>query len=283
MTARFRGFTLIELVIALVVLGLVATVISRVFITQQRLTVSQVEQASMQANVRTGTLIVANELRELAAGSFSNGDLVSIGATGLTYRAMRSLALACRVTRDSIRVRVNPLFGARPITPNRDSMAIFVEGNPSTASDDRWTIVRITGIDSSSTCGGAPALALATRIDTIANPLSAFVLDAPVRTFEIMELGPVLAGGHNWLGARSVSAGESLTPVAGPITIAGLSFAYFDSLGNVTGIRSRVRSIRITLRGQTDWSVRPSVTNLPVQPLEDSLVTTVTLRNAPMP
>jgi len=280
---RRRGYTLVELVIALVILGLVATVLSRIFITQQRLTVSQVEQASMQANVRTGTVILTNELRELATNAAGATDIRAISATGLTYRAMRSLALACQASRDTVWVRASPLFGARPIIANRDSMMLFVEGNPSTSSDDRWTRIRITSVDLASNCSGTPAIALATRIDTIANPLSAIVLDAPVRTYEIMQLGPVLAGGHNWLGARSVSAGESLTPVAGPITLAGLTFTYLDSLGNTTATRSQVRSIRITLRGQSDWSVRPGVSDLPVQPLQDSLVTTVTLRNTPIP
>jgi prepilin-type N-terminal cleavage/methylation domain-containing protein len=280
-----RGFTLAELLIALVVMGLVAAGLARVFITQQRLTVAQVEQASMQANVRTGTLILANELRELATGVSGGVDIQSFTATSLRYRAMRSLGLACRVTSTSVRLRANPLFGARPITPGRDSMLVFVEGNPSTDSDDRWGAFRISAV-ANSTCplDGTPAITLSTSISTFTYPLASFVLDAPVRTYEVMELAPVLAGGHNWLGARSVSAGEVLTPVAGPITVAGLSFEYLDRYGNVTGTRSNIRSIRITLRGQTDWDVRPGgAIGVALQPLTDSLVTTVTLRNAPVP
>ena len=276
-----RGFTLAELLIALVVMGLVAAALARMFITQQRLTVAQVEQASMQANVRTGTLILANELRELATGVSGGMDIQGFNATTLTYRAMRSMALACRVTLTRVYVRTTPIFGARPITATRDSMLLFVEHDPATSADDEWVSLPITGIVASTCLDGSPAL----RLSSAGVPAATEIrLDAPVRTYEVMELAPVLAGGHNWLGARSDSAGEALTPVAGPNTEGGLSFDYLEGIGNVTGTRANIRSIRITLRGQSDWDVRPGGgIGIALQPLTDSLVTTVTLRNAPVP
>jgi prepilin-type N-terminal cleavage/methylation domain-containing protein len=286
-----RGFTLVELLMGLIVMGLVAAVLARVFISQQRLTVAQVEQASMQANVRTGTLILANELRELGTGLSSGTDIKTFTATTLRYRAMRSLALACRVTSTTVRIRTTPIFGARPIVAVQDSMLVFVEGDPSTESDDRWASLRISGVSTPSTClDGSPAISLTTSINTTTYPLASFGVtasnDAPVRTFEIMELAPVLAGGHNWLGAHSLTDPSALplTPVAGPITVAGLTFSYLDASGNPTATRSAIRGIRITLRGQTDWDVRPGgAIGVPMQPLLDSLVTTVTIRNAPVP
>jgi prepilin-type N-terminal cleavage/methylation domain-containing protein len=277
---RRRGFTLVELVMALVLLGLVATVLTKVFISQQRLTVAQVEQASMQANVRTGTRIVANELVELSSNALSGSDIITFTATDLVYRGMRSLALACRVTSGSVRVRTTPIYGARPITAGRDSMLLFVEHDSTTASDDEWVALPITGVSSSTCLDGSPALRLASAGIPSAGEVQ---LDAPVRTYEIMEVAPVIAGVHNWLGARSVTAGEELTPVAGPITLAGLSFNYLDSLGAETATRSRIRSIRITLRGQTDWNILSLGTGLAAAPLRDSLVTTVTLRNVARP
>lgn len=282
MTAH-RGFTLVELLMGLIIMGLVAAALSRVFISQQRLTVAQVEQASVQSNVRTGTLILANELKEIANGVSGGNDIKSFSATSLTYRAMRSFAVACGMTSGSVRIRQTPIYGARPITAGRDSMLLFVEHNSSTTSDDEWVRLPITGI-TVSTCL-TPDAGPAYRLASSGLPIPGEVkFDAPVRTFEIMEVGPVLAGGHNWLGARSVSAGESLTPVAGPITVAGLTFTYLDADGAVTGTRSAIRSIRITLRGQSDWNVRPGgALGVPLQPLLDSLVTLVTLRNANVP
>jgi hypothetical protein len=179
-------------------------------------------------------------------------------------------------------IRANPVFGARPITALRDSMLLFVENSPNDPSDDTWASLPITSI-SASTCpfSAAPAY----RLNTSTIP-SGVELDAPVRTFEIMQVGPVFAGGHNWLGARSLTdpAAPPLTPVAGPITVAGISFIYLDRDGNPTGSRSNIRSIRITLRGQSDYDVRPGTAiAVPLQPLTDSLVTTITLRNARQP
>jgi prepilin-type N-terminal cleavage/methylation domain-containing protein len=282
MTHR-RGFTLVELVLGLIIMGIVATVLARVFVTQQRLTVAQVEQASMQSNVRTGILIVANELRELAAGVSGGADIKSITPTTLAYRAMRSLALACRIGLASVRVRASPIYGARPITAGQDSMLVFVEHDPGRTDDDEWVSLAITDVTAATCPDGAPALRLGTNNPPIVSDVQ---VDAPVRTFEIMEIAPVIAGSHNWLGAHSLTkpGGEPLTPVAGPITVAGLTFSYFDAAGNPTTTRSNVRSIRIVLRGQSDWDVRPGgALGVPLQPLTDSLVTTVTLRNARQP
>lgn len=281
-----RGFTLVELIMGLIIMGLVAAVLARVFISQQRLTVAQVEQASMQANVRTGTLIMANELREVATGVSGGTDIKAFSATSLTYRAMRSLALACGATNSPsprVYIRATPVFGARPITPLRDSMLLFVENNPNDPDDDDWENLPINSI-ANSTCpfDGEPAF----RINTTLLPAGVQTPDAPLRTFEIIRISTVLAGGHNWLAAHSLTdpAAPPLTPVAGPITLAGLTFNYLDASGNPTGTRSNIRSIRITLRGQSDWDVRPGSTiGVPLQPLLDSLVTTVTLRNARIP
>lgn len=280
---RRAGFTLVELLMGLIIMGIVAAALTRVFLSQQRLTVTQVEQASMQSNVRTGTLILANELREIGNNVTGGNDIKSFSSTSLTYRAMRSVALACGVTAGGVRIRQTPIYGARPITAGRDSMLLFVEHSVGTTSDDEWYKLPISGI-TVSTCL-TPDSAPAYRLATTGTPNPADVrLDAPLRTFEVMEIGPVLQGGHNWLGARSVSAGESLTPVAGPITLSGLSLSYLDENGVSTGNRSNIRSIRIVLRGQTDWSVRPgNGLTAPSQPLLDSLVTTVTLRNMRLP
>ena len=59
-----------------------------------------------------------------------------------------------------------------------------------------------------------------------------------------MEIAPVTLGGVDYLGARSVSAGQALQAVAGPLQTGGLSIAYYDSLGNVTGTLARVWKFR---------------------------------------
>ena len=274
------GFTLIELLITLVIVAFVAMGISRIFVTQQRLTLAQVEQANLQANVRLGGTAILGELMQMGPGSPGGNDLVSMGANSLTYRALRGEGIACQVAANEVRILQTPGYLSRPIVANRDSMLLFVENSPSVTSDDSWTAIPITAVNTASTCGAAPATALTT---TLVTPLGNIVLNAPAHIFEVMQIAQVSSGGQNWLGARSVSAGQVLQPVVGPLAATGLSFAYYDSLGNVTGTAANVRQIQVTLRGVSEEAVRQAGTSSAVQPLQDSVVFRVAVRNSPLP
>lgn len=278
------GFTLIEMLIAVVILSLVAASVNKVLTSQQRLAVAQVEQASVQSNVRNGSMIAATELWELASSPAGLSDIKTFDAGGLTYRAMRSLGLACQVSRTEVRIRTAPLYQYRNIVAGQDSLFLFVERDPQSSTDDSWLPLRITSVSNGSSCGGTAAIALGiSAIDTLTTPLSAIVTEAPIRTFEVMELRAVTVGTQNWLGARSVSGGEAnLQPVAGPVTANGVRFTYLDSLGTATAVGGRIRSIRIDLTGESDRAVR-TLRSPVVQKVQDSLSTVVTLRNAPLP
>jgi prepilin-type N-terminal cleavage/methylation domain-containing protein len=281
---RRQGLTLVEMMVAIVIFGLVAATLNRVFAAQQRLAVAQVEQASVQSNIRSGSAIVAGELWELATDTAGSSDILAFDAAGLTYRATRTLGLACQVSRTETRIRTSPLYQYRSIVPGQDGLLLWVEGNPDISSDDRWLRLSITAVANGSDCGGAPAIALTTSpIDTLTTPLSSIVPDAPIRSYETMELRAVMEGAQNWLGARSVSGGETIVkPVAGPVTSNGVRFAYLDSLGAATSVAGRIRSIRISLYGESERAVRSHRNPVAVQPIQDSLITTVTLRNAPL-
>lgn len=282
MTAERRGFTLVEMLVAIVILSLVAASLNRVFTSQQRLAVAQVEQATVQATVRSASTIASTELWELSTSPAGISDIQSFDASGLTYRAMRGLALACQVSANEVRIRTSFLSQYRPAVPGQDSLLLFIENNPTQSADDQWRALRITSVSNGSSCAGAGAIALGvSTIDSAG--LAGVVTDAPVRTFEVMELRPVLVGTQTWLGARSVSGGEAtLQPVAGPVSANGVQFAYLDSLGNATTVAGRIRSIRISLLGESDRVARRLQTNA-VQLIQDSLSTAVTLRNTPRP
>ena len=64
MTTR-RGFTLIELMIGLILLLAVGGVTYQLLVNTQRVSRSQTQHIGMQDNVRSGALIMANELREV--------------------------------------------------------------------------------------------------------------------------------------------------------------------------------------------------------------------------
>jgi prepilin-type N-terminal cleavage/methylation domain-containing protein len=274
-----RGFTLVEMLVAMVVVGLVGAALIRLLSNQQRLSVTQVEQAMLQSNVRVGTQVLASELQEMGS-DIAAVDLVTASASSVTYRAMRTLGFACAVTSSQVKIRTSPLYGTRLPVAGQDSLLLFVEKDPDISSDDRWRAFPITSVTGGS-CSGTAAITLGTALDSASN--ADVLVEAPVRTFEIMQIAPVTQSGVDFLGARSVSAGQALQAVAGPLQTGGLSIAYYDSLGNVTGTLARIRSISITLRGQSDRAVRAGGTSATVQPVQDSLVRWVTLRNSPLP
>ena len=87
MTQR-RGFTLVEVLLALVIMGVVTGAIYKLLNTNQRLSVAQAEQVTLQSNVRTGSLVVPNELRELNTwtGFAARSDVLAAGHSGSSAR-----------------------------------------------------------------------------------------------------------------------------------------------------------------------------------------------------
>ncbi len=283
-----RGMTLIELLVSLVILGMIGGVTYGFLANTQRITRSQSELVNLQSNVRTGILVVPSELREIGVGA-GGSDIVTLGGSGITYRAARGLGFTCQVSASEIRVSnatATPYFGLRSIVAGRDSLFLFVEGDPSTASDDAWARLGINDVDPASTCGADPAIALGVGnlAALVPGGVAAIELGGPARPFEVMELRLYSSSGKFWLGARSVSGGEvSLQPVLGPLTPNGFELDYFNAAGSPTSNPLQVRSIRVTIRGVTDQLIRGPAGTGSTSYVQDSLVTTVSLRNAPIP
>jgi prepilin-type N-terminal cleavage/methylation domain-containing protein len=284
-----RGFTLAEVLIALVIMGIVTGAIYRLLNTSQRITLAQAEQVSLQSNVRTGSLVVPNELRELntvlGAGVGPRNDIIAAEPTAITYRAMRGLGLVCQqpvapVTQ--LRIATPTWTGLRPPLQDRDSLFLFVDGNPDDDGDDAWVQLGITAVNPSA-CGAVGAITLTVEPVLPATTIPVVPVNTPVRLFETMrlELYPDAAG-EWWLGARSVKVELNPLPMLGPLTNTGFSLGYLDSNGNATADPAAIRSIRVTVRGLTDDAVRAGGSGALGHP-EEALVTQVLLRNSIRP
>jgi prepilin-type N-terminal cleavage/methylation domain-containing protein len=282
MTQR-RGFTLVEVLIALVIMGVVTGAIYKLLTTNQRLSIAQAEQVSLQSNVRTGSLIVPNELRELntvTGGTVAQNDVTVANADGVTYRAARGLGFLCQVPGGGqLRIASSTWTGLRPPSNPRDDLYLFVDGNKDEDEDDTWLSMDITAVaTSAAACPGVPGYVL-----TVAGAIPAGVsVGTPVRLFELMRLQLTAQGGQWWLGAQSISGGDPLTPVLGPLTDDGFGLQYFDSTGAVTVDKNAIKSIRITVQGLTDGAVRAGGTGAMGHP-EETLATQVLLRNSIRP
>jgi hypothetical protein len=106
-------------------------------------------------------------------------------------------------------------------------------------------------------------------------------IGTPLRIYEIMELRLYRSDGESWLGARSVSSGENIQPMLGPLMpVNGLQLEYLDGLGGPTSDVTAVKSVRITVRGISQGAVNGTGDQSPLARLEEALVTQVVLRNA---
>lgn len=286
-----RGFTLVELLIALVLLSLVTASIFSLLNTTQRVTRAQAERSSLQSNVRTGAIVVPNELRELnnvvgAVAGSSQIDILNKSATSVQYHAMRGLGVLCQVATGTQMVLYNSptvapkisWIGYRNPMPSRDSVYFFYENSKDKSSDDWWYRARITDVATGNFCPGtAPGIRL--TVNNVAE-LVGMPAGTPIRTYEVMTLQLYQSNGEWWLGAQSNSANEAMQPMVGPLRSGnGLQLDYYDASGNVTAVNSQIRSIKITLRGLSDQAV-VSGAGTSNAVVGDSLVTRVVLRNS---
>jgi prepilin-type N-terminal cleavage/methylation domain-containing protein len=294
-----RGFSIIELMIALVLLGLVSTAVYKVLVNNQRLYLAQTQTIDLQQNIRAAAAILPAEFRELDA---ADGDISAMGADSISMRAMRQLAFLCAtpllgagVGQIALTVRQTPIYGNRQTFTVNDSLLIYYEGDPSTRIDDSWVLGQVKTVAAGPVCndsgpGGpgtlpSPGFTLTLQPQWIAgsqlNVANAITLGAPVRGFDKLAYRVYQSADGNWyLGQRNPASGGTIQPVVGPLTGAnGVTFSYYDSVGVVTTDSSKVAQIQIVLRARTTSPIRGAdgVQTYKV----DSVVTRVALRNNP--
>jgi prepilin-type N-terminal cleavage/methylation domain-containing protein len=281
-----RGFTLVELLVAMVLFAMVGLSLVQTMVVVQRTTRTQSEQTAMQGSLRAGLQLVITELEELspnpdaALGGGEDFSAGNMGTTSFQYRAMRILSQTCEAVEvDKVTIRAQgPLFsGFRRPVANRDSMLVFEDRDADESGDDRWTPAEITGVADVTCTGGGAGFALTTSGLVPGN----FISPGPVRVFETMQLGVVAQDGRNWLGLRSMSGGDAtLTPLAGPLASSGqpVSFFYRNAMNQTAAAPVDVRSIVIVLAGESDRAANAAGNTTPGL-LADTVTVRVQLRN----
>jgi prepilin-type N-terminal cleavage/methylation domain-containing protein len=282
-----RGFTLIEIMIALLIMVVVSGAIFKLLTTNQRLSRAQAANVDLQSNERAAALVVPTELRELntvIGGTAAQNDILELTDYSIRYRAMRGLGFVCQATQigtTATEIRLTAWSGYRAPEIPRDAALVFVQTDPSTGTDGNWVLETITAV-STTTCpypGNPPAITL--RV-TPQIPSAALVGRIPVRIWEDMQLGLYPQDGKSWLGARSWSAGElGYQPLLGPLLAAeGFRLRAYDKDNALTTVKENVRSIKLTVRGVTSDQVSTSGGSSVMGVVQDSVVSQVTLRNA---
>jgi prepilin-type N-terminal cleavage/methylation domain-containing protein len=287
-TLNRRGFTLAELLVALVLLGIVSLGIYRVLLNNQRMYQAQTQRIDLQQNIRAAVTILPSDLREIDA---ADSDIVGMGSDSIRFRAMRQFGVACTppvlgvgLGGLTITVWKSLTYGASLFSTN-DSLLIFYAGaTDTTRSDDVWIPAAITANPTSATCTGGAAnsgwqmtvsLSAITRVPFV-NAAGGIPVNAPVRGFDMVTYKLYQASdGQYYIGYR-VGNG-TIQPAIGPVLSSGMALAYYDATGAVTADRTKVSTIRISVRGMTAQPVRQP--NGSTSQAVDSITTLVALRN----
>ena len=289
-----RGFSLVELMIALVLLGIVSTAVYKVLVNHQRVYQAQTQRIDLQQNIRAGATILPSEFRVLNA---SDGDILAMSTDSIRIRAMRLFAVACDtpiltlngpLTGKTVILRNSMTFGSRMLTIN-DSLFLYYEGQPGNRGDDGWLRGRVTAVPVPSNCKGPEPLAQAQAGTLLTFDLAAFVapqqnkpgvisMGAPVWGYEIDTYKVYQSTDGMWYIGQRIGTGGTIQPLVGPLIGAnGMTLSYYDAAGVVTAVPASVAQIEVTVRGLTAQPVR-GADGIQARQV-DSVITRVSLRN----
>ena len=291
-----RGFSLVELLIAMVLLAIVTMGLYRALMTNQRVYQQQTQVIGLQQNMRAAAAILPQELREIDA---SDSDITAMSATSLSVRAHRWTAVMCtppvtglgaglglqQLTNVPMVIRAQPFFGrSTGINTTSDSLFVRYEGDDGTRKDDGWVIGRPTNVVAGA--AACPPLGLvpqAGQVVTVSldfkgkpNFPTSIVNGDPVIGFEPVTYA-LDSIGTDWYVSLTNPSGRQ--PLIGPLLANGLAFAYYDSTGVVTADRYKVARVDITLRAQTAQKIRARSGSNSLVRMVDSVLTSVALRN----
>lgn len=289
MLSARRGFSLIELMVALVLMGLVATTIYKVLVANQRVYRQQAERVDLNQNMRAAIAVLPAELRELDAGDAAGSDIVFMNATTLRYNSGRNTYFLCQAPNTAtlqITVAQSPWFGSRALDVTLDQLMLHAENDPSTKVDNAWLRADPALLLTGTACPGGAASVTMTLTGLTGVQLAGVQDGAPVRGYEVVEMSLYTdASGEYWLGSRAQNktslSWSTLQPIAGPLTATGLQLTYFDANAAVTAVPANVARVGIAIAGRSYDQVRGSTGA--IGRLTDNLVTHVALRNNPRP
>ena len=269
-----RGFTMIEVIVALVVGMIVLSSVVQLLIVQGRGYRKQREQVDVRETAREAAELLSWDLRQAAvAGS----PLAVMGANAVTIRSFRGLGTVCGKHATLARYGLWKTGGNIQATAD-DTALVYQIGR------GQWNKLRITAVGTPATMGVAACtwpgarppdvvveFAVAASTDT-----SYIKIGAPFRAFRRVQYAEFQQNNRWWLG-RKVGAAAAYELLTGPLLAPasnGLAFSYYDTLGAVTANPAAVGSVAFTLRTESFKNTTGS--SSPYQ--HDSVTTKVAVR-----
>ena len=300
---RQRGFTLIEVAVVLLVLGLVGGTIGLTLLRQQRFYRGATELLYAREGVRDAIDLLSTDIRGMATADTAR----LLADSAIEMFASFGSSVVCQVSPEGVGLRgaVPPpgnTLTAFATQPDTGDLAVFYRDSIETGS--QWERHRIAAFSSralATTCPASTGLSSAEEpgagatgfLLTLSTPLSSHVVrGAPVRFIRRGRYSLYRAGdGDSYLGYRRCNAlgppaCGSIQPLSGPYRAynpnpgsTGLLFEYFDVRGDRLGAGaspSMLARVDITVRAESGQRViiegRPRATG-------DSATVSVWVRN----
>jgi|GEM_PF-1025069 len=293
-----RGFTLVEVLVTLSLLGVVGTIVTRMLMDQQRFFQQTNEQMGVRRELRSAVSLLPADLRSMSS---VGGDIQSFDATQITFRTTTGAAIICAKQGTTI-IDLPPLNMARTTlaswytTPVVGDTIFAFRADSMGAGGDSWAAHRITAVASDATlCPLSPFLdpvldvgKLRWRLTVTPALADSEKVGASIRFTRSVKYSLVAGTGTNfYLGKAEYLSGVwgAATAVAGPFVApaangsGGLAFALYDSVGvviNNVANAAAVSRIDVRMRGQ---GVSASGAYGTMQTPKDSLLLRIALRN----
>lgn len=292
---RRVGASIMELMIALVIFGLVMAGVTSAIVEQTRFQAGAARVVGSQRSMRHIGDLLPSELRALGTGA---GDIYAMGPSSVDLRVTTGSSVVCSISGGRTSVTIPPvqLATAVPLTAWRDvplagdSVFIFDEGASTARNDDTWRRYRLTAAATTAgtcatatgftrTAGEASAGRTVSVTPTI--PITT-VPGAPMRFFRPARYGLVSGSGGRWYVGYTecMPTCGTLDAVAGPVSspgAQGVRFTFRDSLGAVTAVPSQVAFVELELH--TDGAPVGERSRMRSGALADSLRVSVAIRN----
>lgn len=271
-----RGFTLIELMVAIVLLSIVAGGMMGIIVRQQQFYSGSSGILETRGSVRDGMAMLTSDLRSLSP---KNSDIYAMGRTFIDFRLSTGAAVVCTISVDRKTVTVPPLILSNKngltswisAPQSGDSVFVYDADTSANASDDKWDPNQMSaGATSAASCpntsgftttaaeaasGWRVPLNTALGATVQVGATLRFFRRARYQLFQASD-GLWYLGFYDCLPTRTPAC-TSLEPVSGPYLpaanagVSGLELTYYDATGAVTANSSQVRRIGIVTRAQS--------------------------------
>lgn len=264
-----RGFTLTELLITIVILGLLGTAVARLMLSQQRHYQRTSEEMLVRRNLRKAMAMLPTELQGISS---IGGDISAFSASAITFRSTLGNSVIC-AKGSSTEFDIPPVNTTRTTTTSWYTMpsvgdTVYALRNDSSGVDgDYWSAHRVVGVATGAgLCPAAPYTdavldngKLRYRFTVTPALPDSVLVGSALRFTRSARYNLTQAPSGNWYINRQELVGGvwlANVPVAGPFVAPGLGgtggmvLAYFDSTGAVTAQAARVARIAIQLRAQ---------------------------------